>query len=673
MGQYGSSGPQLELDDIQGDIVVGLQKDFEWFVFFTIDDAARFKEFARRTLLSRISSAAQVLKQEHELQAHKASGRNGKLPLFGLNIGFTRAGLEKLGIPDLDEFNDSAFAEGMTSRSTGILNDPEQGPYSAREWTVGGQGKILHGVILITGPEQTSIDEIKEELTGLAAASGCRVTYTECGMTLPNNRGHEHFGFVDGVSNPEILDEQLPASGPIWPGEFVFGYLSQDPKDPNSPGKLTSGGPEWTRNGSLMVVRRLVQRVPEFNSFIEAKADALGMDRELFAARIVGRWKSGAPLSITPLLDDPLLGADNRQNNEFDFANDPQGRRCPFVSHIRKAYPRNDMRDFIEIEAQNLELAAKKLEDHKLELTAKNKEFEAKSESEKREFFASDAYTHRVMRRGIPFGPELTSKESASGQTTEGVERGLMFVCYQTSIERQFEYIVKNFINGDPDYKRGPDALVGQNRDHNNHRHVEGLALSYPSGDPHRSIRLDTFVSPTGGGYFFVPSLRAFEEFVAAPNQRPNKGGEMAPFNQKKIEDTFEQARTLFNTGDYEGLRSLMHPAIYWKMLHHSGGYGTVEGVTNFLNANKKKLLPQFDPKTVNVSQSNSDGSQQISGTARWQGSKDGDPEDIQYIFTFQQDTAGRWLLVNVFGHLIEPTLAQALEETYKALKKTSG
>jgi deferrochelatase/peroxidase EfeB len=654
MWQYGISGPQLELDDIQGDSVVGLQKDFQWFVFFTIGDTARFKEFARRTLLSRISSAAQVLKREHELQAHKESGHKGKLPLFGLNIGFTRAGLVKLGVPGLDEFNDSAFKDGMASRSTSVLNNPEHGPYSAREWTVGGQGKTLHGVILITGPSKAGVDEIKEELIiDLAAASGGPVTPV-CGMTRPNNRGHEHFGFRDGISNPIIiLDERLPASGYTWPGEVVFGYPSQDPESPIYPGKLASGGPEWTRNGSLMVVLRLVQRVPEFDRFIKAKADKLGMDRELFAARIVGRWKSGAPLSITPLLDDPLLGADKQRNNDFNFDNDQLGRRCPFASHIRKAYPRNDIRDFIELETQKLKLAAKKLETQKLELETqkleiKNKEFETKSESEKREFFANDAYTHRVMRRSIPFGPELTSEEMARGKTAEGVERGLMFVCYQTSIERQFEYIVKNFINDDPANKRGPDALLGRGRD------VKGLALSYPSGDPHQSISLDTFVSPTGGDYFFVPSLRAFEEFVAAPDARQIKGDKMATFNPKDIMSTFEQAKTLFNAGDFSGLLPLMHPNIFWKLLHHAGGYSGASNVVNFLNMYKKTLMPQFNPQGApNVSTPNSDGSQRITGTAQWQAFTGSAPENIDYNFTLQQDTAGNWLLVNVFGQLL--------------------
>jgi len=310
-------------------------------------------------------------------------------------------------------------------------------------------------------------------------------------MTRPNNRGREHFGFLDGISQPGIRDGQLPEAGPLWPGEFVFGYASHDAKDPAYPGKLASGGPEWTRNGSLMVIRRLHQRVPEFNRFIETADNH--MDRDLLAARIVGRWKSGAPLSIAALQDDPLLGADDGHNNDFDFANDPQGRRCPLASHIRKAYPRTDITDIPAARA-------------------------AVSNIEKREVSANDTYTHRVIRRGIPFGPELSTEEKASGHTTEGVERGLMFVCYQTSIVRQFEYIVRNFTNN--------DALLGQDRDRNTLRHFEGLTLPYPSGDPGKSITLDTFVYPTGGGYFFMPSLSAFEKFVATPGRARNEGGE---------------------------------------------------------------------------------------------------------------------------------------------------
>src|SRR5262249_4232865 len=134
MWQNLMNGPQLELDDIQGDIVVGLQKDFEWFLFFIIDNAAKFREFARQNLLSKLSSAGRALQQERELQPHKAAGHTDKLPIAGLNIGFTGSGLRKLEILGASEINDQAFIQGLASRSPSLLNDPKEGPHSAGQW-----------------------------------------------------------------------------------------------------------------------------------------------------------------------------------------------------------------------------------------------------------------------------------------------------------------------------------------------------------------------------------------------------------------------------------------------------------------------------------------------------------------------------------------------------------
>jgi hypothetical protein len=59
-----------------------------------------------------------------------------------------------------------------------------------------------------------------------------------------------------------------------------------------------------------MVFRRFEQKVPEFTAFVAQQAAALGMDSELLASRMVGRWRSGAPLELTPLQDDTGLGPD---------------------------------------------------------------------------------------------------------------------------------------------------------------------------------------------------------------------------------------------------------------------------------------------------------------------------------------------------------------------------
>jgi hypothetical protein len=106
---------------------------------------------------------------------------------------------------------------------------------------------------------------------------------------------------------------------------------------------------------------------------------------------MVGRWKSGAPLELAPLRDNAALGADENRNNDFEFGDDPFQRKCPYATHIRKVYPRDDTGNEAEVQR------------------------------------------HRIIRAGIPFGPEVEP-----GETTTRHSRGLMFVCYQTSIERQF-------------------------------------------------------------------------------------------------------------------------------------------------------------------------------------------------------------------------------------------
>jgi Dyp-type peroxidase family len=615
--------PQLDIDDIQGDILVGLQKDFEWFLFFRIVDLDKFQDFARKRLVPRVSSAADALQWESALQGGKKVGQTPKLPFLGLNLGFTKPGLDKLldnlKIGGIDD-SDHAFDQGMADRSRS-LNDPDKGKFSPGEWKVGGRNNTPHGVILITGPTQAIVDRVKEELTGplqanqdrsaeefvLTAgerANGWKVIYAECGMTRPNNRRREHFGFLDGVSQPGIrgrIDRVFPdrkflqpdrnpndptetsqGSDLVWPGEFVFGYPSAASTtagviDPDGPGNLTTCGVQWTRNGSLMVLRRLNQLVPEFNRFVVREADANEADRELFGARTVGRWKSGAPLSVVPFQDDSCLGSDGARNNDFDFGADPKGRRCPLSAHIRRAYSRS----------------------------------------------TDTAYSHRLIRRGIPFGPEVNPEETKAGQTGETVERGLMFVCYQTSIYKQFEFITDRLNNREA----GPDPLLN-------------------------------FIHPTGGGYFFMPSLSIFKTLVTTGQRDTARPDEQAmarefafTFDRSDLKQVFRRLRDLFNAGDYDDMRPLLDLGITWKMLHHSDSFIGVEKVIQWLKDRKAYLNPQFLPDATNMKTGSlpGDDSMQISGLAEWQTKKGGDRESIQYNFSFTNQ-GGRWFLKNSFG-----------------------
>ena len=146
---------------------------------------------------------------------------------------------------------------------------------------------------------------------------------------------------MDGVSNPviEALTGHLPGQNVVPPGILVCGTDS-DPV-PNRP--------SWAKNGSFLAYRQLQQLVPEFDKFLTDNP-LPGLPRDegsaLLGARIVGRWKSGAPIQLSPLKDDPALGADPQRNNNFNYTEgggfDSQ-TRCPFSAHIRKTNPRTDL------------------------------------------------------------------------------------------------------------------------------------------------------------------------------------------------------------------------------------------------------------------------------------------------------------------------------------------
>jgi Dyp-type peroxidase family len=198
------------------------------------------------------------------------------------------------------------------------------------------------------------------------------------------------------------------------------------------------------------------------------------MEPNLLGARLFGRWKSGAPLELTPLYDDAALGRDVMRNNDFDYRDDPFQRRCPYAAHIRKAYPRNDAPGG-EAEAQR----------------------------------------HRILRAGIPFRPEV-----AAGETTTSHSRGLMFVCYQTSIERQFEYLQRRHAN-DPDFVAGkvrPGSAAPVTRGSTRSsarppmraREMDEPYPNYPAGNRRTTLELPRqFVVLTAAAYFFMPSISA--------------------------------------------------------------------------------------------------------------------------------------------------------------------
>ena len=504
-----NSEEQLDLDQIQGDILVGLQKEAELFVGFRIANAARFKRFLAGLHLT---TAREALLAEDQIAAFKRDGGTGRLDIRGINIGFTRDGLEKLGVPKLGQIKDPSFKAGLAKRSLD-LGDPPTGGASAASWRVGTGADGLDGMLIITGKDGTTVETMLQAVSRAAGDGAWDPFFAECGSTRPGDQhGHEHFGYLDGISQPAVrgrIDQSfpsktflnpgrnpadpnqgLPGADLHWPGEFVFGYQEQDKTNVEHAVGPKNGGLPWMKNGSYMVFRRLEQLVPEFHSTAMRKAHELGQASAVFEARMVGRFPSGSPISLRPDADDAALGANELKNNDFDFGDkDIKGERCPYAAHIRKAYPRNDLTPAAG----------------------------GKTDKAAHDASEADTQTHRIIRRGIPFGIEVQSNEYSASKTRHS--RGLMFVSYQTSIEDQFEFIIRNWVNN-ANFAvpgAGQDPLLGQAQGADRTHTFTGAALGTPSGTSSPAVTLEQdFIRPTGGGYFFMPSIDTVKTILAA-------------------------------------------------------------------------------------------------------------------------------------------------------------
>ncbi|KAJ7607043.1 fungal peroxidase [Roridomyces roridus] len=441
-----SASAGLNLTDIQGDIVVGMTKKQETFTFFTIVDAPTFKSKLRSEILPLITNARQMLKNETQ-------------PDTLVNIAFSQNGLTTLGITD--NLNDTAFKNGQLNNSQ-ALGDPVGTPDWLPEFTAGN----IHGVFLFASDTVDNVNATLETVTSALGASITQVYSLQAAVRPGNEAGHEHFGFLDGISNPAIQgfdDTPLPGQASVPAGEILLGEQNDNVIRP-----------DWAKDGSFLVFRQLQQLVPEFNKYLTdnpIREPALTPEQgsELLGARMVGRWKSGAPVFLSPLVDNPALGANSSANNDFTYAAPNNASLCPFSAHIRKTRPRADL----GAESKN---------------------------------------THHILRGGIPYGPEVTTAEASSNTST--IERGLAFVAYQSNIGAGFQFLQQTWANNPNFFVKGTtgfDPIIGAN--HGNPRWTEG---NLDPTIPTRNFTIITdFIVSRGGEYFFSPSLSAIANKIS--------------------------------------------------------------------------------------------------------------------------------------------------------------
>jgi Dyp-type peroxidase family len=313
----------------------------------------------------------------------------------------------------------------------------------------------LHAIVILFARNDNERERcVGEHRAFLERTPGIEVlSYLDLQAAPPFNHAHDHFGFRDRLSQPEIEGmgiEPTPGSGPpIKAGEFILGYPDED----GPPARLP--GPDiLSRNGTYMAYRRLQEHVGAFRDFLRQHGET-PEEQELIAAKLMGRWRSGAPLVLAPDKDDPALGADPQRNNDFDYGTmDPHGYAVPLGCHMRRLNPRDT---------------------------------------------AANMQRRRMIRRGATYGPPLPE-----GAPDDGMDRGIAAFILCASLVRQFEFAQNVWIN-DPSFHE-----LGNERDPIVGTHDGSFDMTIPKRPIRRKIKgLPAFTTVKGGAYFFRPGLGA--------------------------------------------------------------------------------------------------------------------------------------------------------------------
>lgn len=423
----------LELDQIQATVLRGARFNQAHYLLLRFQDAAQGRAWVRKGAEFVTTTAAW-----------------DRDPAWTINVAFSYAGLAALGLPpDVLASFPEAFSAGMAAR--GLVGDT--GESDPSHWEFGGSATPVHAMAIVSTRDDTTFEKLRAKYQQVVAEMpAVEPVYRQDGWHADD--GREHFGYLDPISQPAIEGsgrDPLPGQEPVLKaGEFVLGYADER-------GHTILPTPEVLgRNGSYIGVRKFHQKVAAFRAFLAQQAgspDAV----ELLAAKMVGRWRSGAPLVLAPDHDDPELGADPTRNNSYLYQEvDPVGLRCPVGAHGRRANPR-DSADVLGVDR------------------------------------------HRLLRGGSLYGPRLPE-----GAPDDGVERGLFgfFMC--ADISRQFEFIHNLWIND------GNFAGLGADRDPLIGANDGSGQFVIPKTPIRRRIQgLPTFTMVRGGEYFFLPGLRA--------------------------------------------------------------------------------------------------------------------------------------------------------------------
>lgn len=472
----------LELENIQGYLIRGYAHMlYSRFVYLQISDSGAAKEW--------------LSKSWQEMTSAKHIRDKSKISATHLNIAFTHIGLKALGLNDenLAAFS-REFRQGMVSpHRNRLLGD--FGKSSPEEWNWGAMhNDPIHLCLMVFGNDKTATDDLEkdkvvclnyyQQLASQFDKNGLKELFFIDGQTQPDNK--EHFGFRDGISQPIIEGSGRVGDKDdvIKAGEFLFGYKNEFGVYPDTPlivkeqGNLNllspdaggSGQKDIGKDGTFMVMRQLSQDVHKFWTFMnENTKNEDGSINEAeslkLAAKFMGRWQNGGPITLFPN-SDPGTTSDV---NDFGYSKfDKDGLKCPFGSHLRRANPRDNV------------------DDHGIKESLKLSK------------------QHRIMRRARLYGEIY---EGSPSDITPNGDVGLLFICFNTDISRQFEFLQYTWGNlpKNKELYNDPDPIIGL-KEHLKPGEEQNFTIqSLPVSKTIKN--LPSVITVKGGAYFFLPSI----------------------------------------------------------------------------------------------------------------------------------------------------------------------
>ena len=430
----------VDLHDIQATVLRHRPEPyFGTHLFLHINDPRGGREFLRR-LAPHVSSASDWWNAEDAWIA----------------VAISYQGLVALGVPEdsLQSFPE-AFREGMAARAEKLYdyeaNDPTNWdrPF--------GSGQIHIQVSIISDTEEKwrrTMETARQHSQGF---SGVTVLLIQDFGAQPGSLNS--LGYKDSIGQPAIEGsgvDPLPGQGQaIKAGEFVLGYPGESGVPLAMPQPDVLG-----RNSTYVGLRKYQSRVGAFNRFLLQNGQT-DEERELLAAKLVGRWRSGAPLTLAPTEDNAALGEDPQRNNDFTYTSDPQGKRAPLGCHMRRMNPRDTKMPVL-----------------------------------------TDVNIHRIIRRSTTYGAPYD--RNAISEHDDEVERGIYFLFISAKAMNTLEFLQQEWIND------GNFMSLGSERDPVVGLQEEGAPFTIPKEPVRRRIHgIETFNVLRGGEYLFMPSLSA--------------------------------------------------------------------------------------------------------------------------------------------------------------------